>query len=307
MTLRTGTSKSGNVYRYYTCSSAMRMGASACKGRSIPMDKLDQLVTDHVADRILVPDRLEALLQSVAHRRLKTDAEVQARIEALRREVGAAEEKLKRLYKLVEEGLTDLDDMLKERLAKLKTGREKASSALERIESQGPATRLDGDKIARFGILMREKIAKGEIPFRKAYLRSLIDAVEVGDRIVRIHGSKTVLERAVLADQAKHPGVRSFVRNWRAQRDSNPCFRRERATSWTARRWAQRAKCPVRRTRGDIKAAGDTGKRTSWRATALSFLRLTPHRRASAGAASSSRTCTRSRPFQRSSVSVPAK
>ena len=40
MTLRTGTSKSGNVYRYYTCSSAMRMGASACKGRSIPMDKL---------------------------------------------------------------------------------------------------------------------------------------------------------------------------------------------------------------------------------------------------------------------------
>jgi hypothetical protein len=27
---------------------------------------------------------------------------------------------------------------------------------------------------------------------------------------------------------------------WRAQGESNPCFRRERATSWTARRWARR-------------------------------------------------------------------
>jgi hypothetical protein len=25
--------------------------------------------------------------------------------------------------------------------------------------------------------------------------------------------------------------------DWRSQGDSNPCFRRERATSWTARRW----------------------------------------------------------------------
>ncbi len=222
MTLRTGTSKSGNVYRYYTCSSAMRMGASACKGRSIPMDKLDQLVTKHIADRILVPERLEALLQSVADRRLKTDVEVQVRIESLRHEVGAAKEKLRRLYNLVEEGLTDLDDMLKERIAKLKADRDRAALALDRIESSGPATRLDADKIARFGTLMRQNITEGEIPFRKAYLRSLIEAVEVDDRVIRIHGSKTVLERAVLADQAKHPGVRSFVRNWRPGRDSNP-------------------------------------------------------------------------------------
>jgi DNA invertase Pin-like site-specific DNA recombinase len=228
MTLRTGTSKSGNVYRYYTCSSAMRMGETACKGRSIPMDKLDQLVTEHVADRILVPQRLEALLQSIADRRLKTDAEVQARIEALRREVGTAEDKLRRLYKLVAEGMTDLDELLKEQIAKFKTDRDKAASALDRIESHGPAVRLDADKIARFGSLMRENITTGEIPFRKAYLRSLIEAVKVDDRVIRIHGSKTVLERAVLADQAMHSGVRSFVRNWRAQGESNPCFRRER-------------------------------------------------------------------------------
>lgn len=62
MPLRTGTSKNRNVYRYYTCSSAARIGKTGCRGRSIPMEKLDQLVTEHVADRILVPERLGALL-----------------------------------------------------------------------------------------------------------------------------------------------------------------------------------------------------------------------------------------------------
>ena len=47
MTLRTGTSRTGKVHRYYTCSSCARHGRTACKGRSIRMDKLDSLVTTH--------------------------------------------------------------------------------------------------------------------------------------------------------------------------------------------------------------------------------------------------------------------
>ena len=231
MTLRTGTSKTGRVYRYYNCSSSARVGETACKGRSVPMDKLDQLVTEHVAERILLPERLEALLQSVADRRLKADAEVQGRIEDLRREAGVTEDKLRRLYELVEDGLTDLDDMLKERIAALKSDRDRAKSALERITNRGVAGRLDPDRIARFGQLMRTNITEGAVPFRKAYLRSLIDAVEVDDHVIRIHGSKTVLERAVLADQATHPGVRGFVRKWRALGESNPSLHRERVAS----------------------------------------------------------------------------
>ena len=41
MTLRTGTSKTGKVHRYYTCSTCARQGRAVCKGRSIRMDKLD--------------------------------------------------------------------------------------------------------------------------------------------------------------------------------------------------------------------------------------------------------------------------
>jgi site-specific DNA recombinase len=80
---------------------------------------------------------------------------------------------------------------------------------------------IDSAKIERFGSLMRENITTGDIPFRKAYLRWLIDAVEVDDRVIRIHGSKSTLEQAVIASSQPGKGVRSFVRKWRARRDSN--------------------------------------------------------------------------------------
>lgn len=41
MTLRTGTSKTGAIHRYYACSTCARKGKTVCKGRSIPMAKLD--------------------------------------------------------------------------------------------------------------------------------------------------------------------------------------------------------------------------------------------------------------------------
>jgi Recombinase zinc beta ribbon domain len=53
MTSRTGTSKTGAVHRYYTCSTCMRKGKTACKGRSIPMVRLDTLVSTHLAERWL--------------------------------------------------------------------------------------------------------------------------------------------------------------------------------------------------------------------------------------------------------------
>jgi site-specific DNA recombinase len=66
MTIRTG--KSGR-YRYYTCSTAARQGETGCKGRSIPMERLDDLVAQHLETRLLDPERLEAVLSAVLDRR----------------------------------------------------------------------------------------------------------------------------------------------------------------------------------------------------------------------------------------------
>lgn len=70
--------------------------------------------------------------------------------------------KLKRLYRLVEDGLTEIDDMLKDRLNSPKSTRDHAKAALERAKSYA-----DG---------------------------AVIDVVEVDDTQIRINCSKDVLE-----------------------------------------------------------------------------------------------------------------
>ena len=66
MTLRTG---KGGRYRYCTCSTKARQGETGCGGRTVPMEKLDTLVADHIELRLLQPSRLEKILSSALDRR----------------------------------------------------------------------------------------------------------------------------------------------------------------------------------------------------------------------------------------------
>src|SRR5215471_6062156 len=66
MTLRTG---KGGSYRYYTCSTKARQGETGCQGRTVPTEKLDRIVADHIEHRLLQPKRLERILSSVLDRR----------------------------------------------------------------------------------------------------------------------------------------------------------------------------------------------------------------------------------------------
>jgi site-specific DNA recombinase len=222
MMLRTGTSENGRVYRYYTCSNCATKGKSVCKGRSIPMDKLDQLVTDHLMERLFEPERLSAILTSLSARRAAKAESVNGRLIALQKDVVDADDKLSRLYRLVEEGLTDVDDVLQDRLTALKAGRDRAKAALERTkELLAPHIKIDPALIERFGRLMRENFTTGSVPFRKAYLHALIDCIEIDDAQIRIRGSKDRLEKAVIASQQGNDWSSQMSTRWRARRDSN--------------------------------------------------------------------------------------
>jgi site-specific DNA recombinase len=222
MMLRTGTSKNGRVYRYYTCSNCATKGKTVCKGRSMSMEKLDQLVTSHLMERLFKPERLAEILASLSNRRAEKAKSLDSRLMALQQDVADTEDKLARLYRLVEDGLTDLDDVLKDRLATLKANRDRAKAALERAkESSASQIRIDPALIEQFGRMMRENFSAGSVPFRKAYLQSLIESIEVDDGQVRIRGSKEVLEKAVLASQNKQAWCSQMSTKWRTRRDSN--------------------------------------------------------------------------------------
>jgi site-specific DNA recombinase len=222
MMLRTGTSKGGRVYRYYTCSNCATKGKTACKGRSIPMQKLDTLVTEHLLERLFRPERVAAILASLSSARAEKEAALNGRLIALQRQVIDADDKLKRLYRLVEDGLTDLDEVLKDRLNTLKADRDRAKAALERAKGHSASQiQIDPALIERFGRSMHENFSTGSVPFRKAYLQSLIDVIEVDDHQIRIKGNKDLLEKAVLASQNGQRWCSQTSTSWRARTDSN--------------------------------------------------------------------------------------
>ncbi len=188
MTIRTG---KGGRYRYYTCSIAARQGATGCAGRSIPMEKLDDLVAAHLERRLLDPERLEEILATVLDRR-------QERAECRRTHIAE----------------------LNKRAAEADAQR--ASQAAE-----GTGTTITPAHVATFARKARERIRLPGGGYRRDHMRALAQRVEVADREVRIMGSKGELLRTLAAAagvKSAPAGIPSSVPSWRRGWDSNPRY-----------------------------------------------------------------------------------
>lgn len=217
MTQRTGTSSTGKVYSYYTCASRAQKGATACRGNSIRMQVLDDKVIVALKERVFDRDRLTELLASLAERRTARTAAVNSRLVSLQSVVTTSEQKLKRLYQSIADGIVELDDLLGEQVTILKAEREKAKAALAKASAQGAgAVTIDPEKVEAFSRLMTGLLSDGEAPALKAYLRAILGKVIVGNKTIQIVGSKDILASAVTAQNDARNNVRSFIPDWRA-------------------------------------------------------------------------------------------
>lgn len=222
MTIRTG--KSGQ-YRYYACSRRATRGETACTGRSIRMEKLDGIVLEALAERVLAPERLPELLTAFLEKSEESDQRRREELALLRAAKTNSEGALNRLYELVESGLASPSDRdfaerlthHRQRIAALKTD----ITSLER-QLASSQRRITPDVIGRFGKLLRDGLRADNPSLRQAYTRLLIDEVTVETDRVQIRGSRKALERAVIATAASGgTKVPSFARQWRARQDSN--------------------------------------------------------------------------------------
>ena len=74
--------------------------------------------------------------------------------------------------------------------------------------------------VEQFGRLMRANVTSGKTPFRKAWLREVVERVEVDADIIRIVSENVSPEDAVIgAASSAAPGIRSSVCKWRAIQD----------------------------------------------------------------------------------------
>lgn len=191
MTIRTG---KGGRYRYYSCSTAARQGETGCKGRAIPMKKLDDLVAGHLKERLLDPERLSEILATVLDRRQDRAERRREHIGELNRRAAEADARLRRLYGAIESGIADPDDpALKERVAELKATRDQAQADAQRAAQTAEriSAAITPDHVAAFAKEARERIRLPGGGYRRDLLRALAQRVEVAEREVSPnHGNK---------------------------------------------------------------------------------------------------------------------
>ena len=219
---RTGTRRRDRSYSYYSCGGCHQKGKSACAGRHIPMSKLDDLVIANVKEHLFAPRRLEVILEGLVAMQALKDGEVQKRRATLEAELADTNDKIGRLYRAIEDDIVGLDDQLKDRIKTLKTQRDIVFATLERIVTQARTTSaITPERLQSFSRLLHEKLETGDVQAKKAYLRSVIAQIEVGDDRVRIIGEKASLAAVIAGASTEAAHVRGFVRKWRARRDSN--------------------------------------------------------------------------------------
>ena len=220
--IRTGTMRRYKSYTYYSCSGCHRKGKSVCKGRHVPMPKLNELVLENVKNQLLVPERISDILAALIDRHSQKDSAVLERRKSLENELAEKKDKLARLYRAIEEGIIELDDDLKARTQSLKNERDIIQATLDRIQTQNnQSPTITPERIEAFTQLMREKLEHGDTQARKTYLRAVISKIEVDDHKIRIIGEKASLADVIAGKQSQNANVRGSVRKWRARKDSN--------------------------------------------------------------------------------------
>ena len=232
MTMRTG---KHNRYRYYACAGRAQQGAIKCEGCAHPMDRLDRIVLDQLADRIFQSDRLAELLARYFDQSKDAEHERKIRLGRLKAELTEVDGALQKLMGMVERSLMDLDDpALGERLRHHKENRHRLTDEIDRASvdgSVGPGA-ITQEKLERLSAAMRQHLKTGSPEMRRAYLRMFVQQIVVGRREIRISGPKNALAKAAVDNPLQDPNkVLTFVREWRPVGDSNPCYRRERAVS----------------------------------------------------------------------------
>ncbi len=217
------TGKSGK-YRYYSCANKHLKGQSSCeKPTRIPEGKLNEIVTDAVADKILEKDRLKGLFKETLKIASNNNQDALTDLKLLRRKLRDVDGKVSKLFEALTDGIVSDSKGFRDHHSKLEARRDELTrliSLKERVLCL-PVSRISDKQIDRFSNTLRDMLRNGPKEFRKEYMKLIVSHVDVGEKQIRITGSKTALASAVQADKSLNGEVPSFVRDWCTRQDSN--------------------------------------------------------------------------------------
>lgn len=213
-----------NQYRYYKCSTRIKKNLDLCTSKAFPMEKLDQVILEALADRVFTPERVAVMLTEMK-RQMAGDK--QSSRQDLMKQLEAVRYRLSNVYKSIEMGI-ELDDIFKENLNNLKKQESDIAAKIASYEHspQAVVDSIDKEEVASFCKVLRERLLDTSKPFSKEYLQLLVKEIVLNGDSVRIKGGNMSLVGAIKFTASKKKlstpcEVLNFNKDWRPRDDSN--------------------------------------------------------------------------------------
>jgi hypothetical protein len=167
-------------HRYYNCRRFLKSGKSACPGVRVPEAKLDRAVLEHLADKVFTAERCRQILKDIADERGLLREKTAAQRENLKVQLLDAQRRLAIWRDKLEERPADADVLLP-RLRELQAQCAELEAALAKVVPlRAPPPQLYTDAtLGRFQALLREAFLSGHNAMTRAYLRFLVERIDV--------------------------------------------------------------------------------------------------------------------------------
>jgi site-specific DNA recombinase len=229
MSLGTGTSARGPVYRYYQCNNSARKGPLACVGTRISEQLLDEMVLQEVLSQVLKVDRLAEILGRIQQQFAQENLDGTRRLADLQREAEISRREYENLIALASHSEDfGSDPIIIEKLRVSQGRHQRNVRALEGLLVQDrEASELTDEHIQYFSELVSERLQAPDKMLAKAYLNAIVSKVEVDSERVIIVGSVPTLNKRVeelttkMFDERAETKVRGYVADWCRLQDSN--------------------------------------------------------------------------------------
>ena len=179
--------KSGRHF-YYLCSRNAKQGKAACDAKMLPKERLEKLIIQQLKAKVLTDENLEELVILVNEELQSASGQLHGRLEAIDSDLKDVGSRLSRLYDALETGKLELADLaprikeLKSRQDELRRSRTLAEAEMIADSAQG----IDANTVKAYAQDLRGLLDEAEVTERKAFLRSFIKRIEVGEKEVRV-------------------------------------------------------------------------------------------------------------------------
>ena len=179
--------KSGRHF-YYLCSRNAKQGKDACGARMLPKEKLERLIIQQLRAKVLTDENLEELVKLVNEEAQLASNQLGGRLDVLDAELKDIGTRLAKLYDALETGKLELND-LAPRIRELKSRQEELRKSRTLAEAEivaNGAQEIDANTVKSYAQDFRGLLDEAEVTERKAFLRSFIKRIEVGEKEVRV-------------------------------------------------------------------------------------------------------------------------